>query len=245
MTVWAIADLHLAFATPDKSMEFFEGQWIDYTNKIEKSWKELIQPEDLVLLAGDISWAMKLQDAKTDLEWIDKLPGTKVMIKGNHDYWWDSISQLRKNLPPSIHAVQNDVFKWKDIEIGGVRLWDTPEYNYSSFVAFKPNPRAKEKTVSNDEAEKVFVRDLSRLEMSLKEMKGDKRIAMIHYPPIGPNLEPSRTSKILEKYKINQCVFGHIHLVEPGKVKLGKARGVEYHLTAADYLNFVPKKIEI
>lgn len=245
MTIWAIADLHLAFSTPDKSMEFFEGPWIGYMDKIEKNWKAHVQANDLVLLAGDISWAMKLHEAKIDLDWIDKLPGQKVMIKGNHDYWWDSIAQLRKMLPPSIHAIQNDIFKWNGVEIGGARLWDTPEYSYSSYVAFKHNPRAKEKDISADEAEKVFVRDLSRLEMSLKEMKGDKRVAMVHYPPIGPNLDPSRASKILEKYKINQCVFGHIHLVKPESIPLGCARGVTYHLTAADYLQFIPKKIDL
>lgn len=244
MTIWAIADLHLAFSTPDKSMDYFEGPWIGYMDKIEKNWKERVQPNDLVLIAGDISWAMKLQVAKVDLDWIDKLPGTKVMIKGNHDYWWDSIAQLRKTLPPSLHAIQNDIFKWNGIEIGGARLWDTPEYSYATYVAFKPNPRAKEKDISQDEAEKVFLRDLSRLEMSLKEMKGDKRIAMVHYPPIGPDLKPSRASQLLEKYKISQCVFGHIHLVKPDTVPLGTARGVTYHLTSADYLNFIPKKIE-
>lgn len=243
MTVWAIADLHLAFSTPDKSMEFFEGHWIDYTNKIEKNWKERVKADDLVLLAGDISWAMKLPEAKIDFDWIDALPGTKVMIRGNHDYWWDSISQLRAILPPSLHAIQNDVFKWNGIEIGGARLWDTPEYSYSSYVAYKNNPRAREKEDSPSDAEKIFLRDLGRLETSLKQMKGDKRIAMVHYPPIGPDLAPSRASTILEKYKINHCVFGHIHLVPPNTVPLGTARGVAYHLTSADYLLFAPERI--
>lgn len=245
MSIWAIADLHLAFCDPDKKMDYFGGSWINYTQKIEENWRKKIKPDDLVLLAGDLSWALKLEDAKIDFNWVDQLPGQKVMIKGNHDLWWDSISQLRSALPPSIKAIQNDIYTWNGIEIGGARLWDTPEYNYNQFVVFQSNPRAKEKNTSPDDAEKIFVRELSRLETSLKMMKGPKRIAMVHYPPLSADLKPSRASSLLEKYKINQCVFGHIHQVPPNTVPMGTKNGVTYHLTAADYLNFDPILIEI
>lgn len=250
MKIWALADLHLAVSTPGKEMDYFGGAWKNYTDKIEARWKEVVQPEDLVLIPGDISWAIKLQQAVIDLEWIDKLPGTKVMIRGNHDLWWGSISQVRAALPPSIHVIQNDIFTWNGIEIGGVRLWDSGEYSYAKFIHFQENKREKitEEISKEDqakEAEKIFVRDLGRLETSLKLFtpKATRRIAMIHYPPIGPDLEPSRASALLEKYKVDTCVFGHIHQVTPGTIPMGEARGVKYHLTSADYLDFKPLDI--
>lgn len=245
MKIWALGDLHLAVSTPGKEMDYFGGAWIDYTNKIEKAWREVVSPEDLVLLPGDISWAIKLKEAAIDFEWIDKLPGTKVMIRGNHDLWWGSISQVRAALPASMHAIQNDIFKWNGIEIAGSRLWDTPEYSYGQFIDFKKNERAVSKEEDPKEAEKIFIRELSRLETSLKGFseKAVKRLAMVHYPPIGPDLAPSRASELLEKYKVDICVFGHIHQVQPGKIPMGEARGVNYHLTSSDYLNFVPLQI--
>lgn len=244
MTIWAIADLHLAISTPGKEMDFFGGAWVGYTQKIEEHWRKVVKPEDLVLIAGDLSWALKLHDAVRDLEWIDRLPGTKLILRGNHDLWWGSISQVRAALPPSMHAIQNDVFKWQDVEIGGARLWDTPEYHYGAFITMTDNPRATEKNEEPAEAEKIFVRELGRLENSLKQFKGLKRLAMVHYPPIGPNLAPSRASALLERYQVQTCVFGHIHQVTPGRLPLGPARGVSYHLTSADYLDFMPLRIE-
>lgn len=250
MTIWAIGDLHLALSTPGKEMDFFGGLWKDYTNKIEVRWREVVKPEDLVLVPGDISWAMKLHDAVRDFAWIDRLPGTKVIIRGNHDLWWGSISQVRAALPPSMHALQNDIFRWNDIEIGGARLWDSPEYTYSHFITYTENPRANVKTMTLGEkedelkeAEKIFLRELARLETSLKLFTGSKRLVMVHYPPIGPDLAPSRASALLEKYKVTTCVFGHLHQVSPGTLPLGLARGTAYHLTSADYLDFHPLKL--
>ena len=241
MAIFAIADLHLAVSTPDKKMDVFGGAWVDYMQKIEERWREAVREGDLVLIAGDISWAMKLVDAIGDLEWIDRLPGTKVMIRGNHDLWWGSISQVRSALPPSLHVIQNDIFRWQDVEIGGARLWDTPEYHYQGYVEFQENPKAKKDFVDDRESsEKIFVRELLRLETSLKLFKGSRRIAMVHYPPIGPNLAPSRASALLEKYRVQTCVFGHIHQVRLGSLPLGEARGVTYRLTSADYLDFHP-----
>ncbi|MCB1114692.1 MAG: metallophosphoesterase [Chlamydiia bacterium] len=242
MKVWAIADLHLAVSTPGKEMDFFGGAWVDYTRKIEENWRAVVAPEDLVLIPGDISWAMKLDKAIIDLEWIDKLPGTKLLSKGNHDLWWSSINRVREVLPPSIHVLHNDAFNWHGWTIGGARLWDTPEYNYADYVNFKENPHAKVEPGDSAQVEKIFSRELDRLEMSLKKLSpdADRRVAMIHYPPIGADLKPSRTSAILEKYDIDTCVFGHVHEVTPGAVPLGEARGVTYHMVSADYLKFKP-----
>ena len=110
MKIWAIGDLHLAISTPGKEMDFFGRSWVDYTRKIEERWRAVVQPEDLVLVPGDISWALKLQGALIDLAWIDALPGTKLIVRGNHDLWWGSITQVRGTLPPSLHALQHDIF---------------------------------------------------------------------------------------------------------------------------------------
>jgi predicted phosphohydrolase len=250
MSIWALSDLHLAFGAPEKTMEDFGPSWEKYAEKISANWKKMISAEDLVLIPGDISWAMRLEEALTDLKWIDALPGTKVILRGNHDYWWPSSSKLAKALPPSIHFIQNNAFLWKDVAIGGSRLWDTPEYSFNSFIEFKENPRARVKTQEErakekEEDERIFVRELERLKLSLSQLdKNAKlRIAMTHYPPIGADLASSRASQILEAFEIDVCVFGHLHNVRAGALKFGEARGVKYVFTSCDYLDFVPVKL--
>ncbi len=219
MKIWAIADLHLSFGVENKAMDIFGEQWKDHPKQIREHWEALIRPEDLVLIAGDISWAMTLDEVRADLEWIDALPGTKVMIKGNHDYWWSSMAKVNAVLPPSIKAIHNNALLINDVAIGGTRLWDcdTPEN------------------------EKIYVRELGRLEMSLKAMQPAKRrIAMTHYPPIGFDLAPSRPSAIFERFGIDTVVFGHLHSLPQDKPLFGVARGVHYHLTAADFIYFKP-----
>lgn len=250
MTVWAISDLHLAFGVPSKSMEVFGELWHGYAQKIESNWKDLVKPDDLVLIPGDISWGLKLEEALVDLNWIDKLPGTKVLIRGNHDYWWASKAKLQTIMPPSIHFIHNDAFLWNGIAIGGVRLWDSPEYNFDAIVHFQENPRARKKTSEEKEkekkeAEKIFTRDLERLKLSLDQLdpSANVRIALTHYPPIGLDLKPSRASALLEHYKINHCLFGHLHNIKTEEPLFGAARGVHYALTSCDYLNFVPLKV--
>lgn len=244
MSIFAIADLHLAFGKPDKTMEEFG--WHRYTERIEESWRELIKPQDLVLIAGDISWSKAEADALKDLEWIDKLPGTKLILRGNHDYWWSSLSKVKKMLPPSLKAIQNDSFTWEGFSIGGTRLWDTDEYDYSGTIDFLDNPKIKKlETPENpDEQERIFLRELHRLELSLQTLKPHlRKIAMTHYPPIGPDMLPSRASTLLEKYGVEICVFGHLHNVKKEIPLLGTVNGVRYTLTAADYINFVPIQI--
>lgn len=247
MSIYAIADLHLAFGIPEKTMEFFGGAWIRYTEKIEEGWKKTIQEDDLVLIAGDISWAKNLTTALIDLEWIDRLPGTKVLLRGNHDSWWTSLSQVKKILPKSLHLIQNDVFNWKNISIGGCRLWDTDEFTFEKCIDYVVNPKAKtlQEPEDPEEQEKIFVRELGRLEMSLARFHphADVRIAMTHYPPIGPDMAPTRASLLFEKYKVNIAVFGHLHNVKREIPLMGESKGIRYVLTAADYLDFKPVKI--
>lgn len=249
-SVWAIADLHLSFGTPNKKMDIFGKEWLGWTEKIENHWRELIKPQDLILIAGDISWAMHMEELEPDLAWIDRLPGTKAMIRGNHDYWWKSRSKIEKILPQSIHIIQNDSFQWNDLSIGGARLWDTFEFNFGNYIKtleVKDSilfQTSQEEMVSN---EKIFIRELGRLEMSLKQLdpQATYRIVMTHYPPIGADLTSSRASTLLEQYHANICVFGHLHGVDKATLGpfFGNKNGIHYYLTACDYLDFKPLKI--
>ncbi|HEY5259690.1 MAG TPA: metallophosphoesterase, partial [Rhabdochlamydiaceae bacterium] len=184
MTIWAISDPHLFFSTPDKNMNIFGPAWEGYTDRMEQHWKALIKNEDLVLIPGDISWAMHLEDALTDLRWIDSLPGTKVILRGNHDYWWSSNQKMAKVMPPTIHFIHNNAFLWKDVAIGGSRLWDSrSEYTFDEYVHFQANPKEKKKD-ENIDSEKIFLRELDRLKLSLSQMSASAkvRIALTHYP---------------------------------------------------------------
>ncbi|QVL57660.1 MAG: metallophosphoesterase [Simkaniaceae bacterium] len=242
MKIWAIADLHLCFGAPDKSMEVFGPAWENYVARIEENWKKIIRPEDLVLLAGDITWAMKLEEAMKDLNWIDALPGTKVILKGNHDYWWPSNKKLVEALPPSIHFVNNSAYTIGDITIGGSRLWDTSEYSFSEYITFVESPLVKEKKIDEREVERIYNRELERLRVSLQQLdsKASYRIAMTHYPPIGADLKETRASKILEEFGINVCVFGHLHNVKKERPLFGEKNQIIYLFTSADYLGFEP-----
>lgn len=246
MRIWAIGDLHLSFGVKDKNMDVFGPVWQDHASAIATQWKAVIRPEDLVLIPGDISWAMRLEEAIPDLLWIDSLPGTKVMIKGNHDYWWGSLKKLAEILPPSIHVIQNNAFLWKDVAIGGARLWDTPEYSFGEFVDFREPEKKKspdaEELVQEEFSQKIFDRELERLKLSLKAMSPDAKvkIAMTHYPPIGAEMKASRASQILEQNGVQICVFGHLHNIRQNISLFGVRNGIRYMLTSCDYLRFQP-----
>lgn len=245
MRIWTIGDLHLSFGVQNKSMEIFGPHWASHAEKIGANWKSTIHKEDLVLIPGDLSWALKLDEVVPDLQWVDDLPGTKVMIKGNHDYWWGSLNKIAAVLPPSIHLIQNNAFHWKEATIGGARLWDTPEYSFSEWIEFRENPKAKEREelVQEELEQKIFERELQRLKMSLDLLNPEAklRIAMTHYPPVGADLKPSRAGQILEQHKIDVCVFGHLHNLKADLPPLfGEARGVRYVLASCDYIHFMP-----
>lgn len=230
-------------------MDIFGPNWESHATQIASHWKHLIHPEDLVLVPGDLSWAMKLEQAVPDLQWVHELPGTKVMIQGNHDYWWSSLKKIAAVLPPSIHLIQNNAFHWKDVAIGGARLWDTTEYAFGPYIEYRENPKAKKKEpeeiVQEELSQKIFERELQRLRLSLKELNPDAkvRIAMTHYPPISADLQPSRASQILEEHNIQICVFGHLHNIKAGCSLFGERKGIRYILTSCDYLRFQPVAI--
>ncbi len=228
-------------------MDIFGPSWLHHAEKIERGWRSLISSQDLVLVPGDISWAMRLEEAMSDLNWLDALPGTKLLVKGNHDFWWPSAAKMKAALPPSIHFLHNSVYNWQDATIGGTRLWDSTEYSFERFIEFQSNPKAKPAVPKDlDQEEKIFCRELDRLEFSLKQLNPDAklRMAITHYPPIGADLLPSRASVLLERYGVEICVFGHLHNLKKEVLPLfGSARNVRYVLSSCDAIDFTPIRI--
>lgn len=241
MRVFAIADLHLSFGVPNKKMDLFGPAWQDHAEQIASHWRSLVTSSDLVLIPGDISWAMTLDEVLPDLAWIDALPGTKVMIRGNHDYWWSSLKKVQSILPSSIRALHHNAITINDISICGTRFWDSPEYSFAAFYDAAPRPDLP------PEDEKIYQRELQRLSMALQQLdpKAPVKIALTHYPPIGPSLAPSKASSLYEQYGISYALFGHLHIQKTKESYFGQARGVHYALTACDFLNFIPLKLEI
>ena len=227
MNVYAISDLHLSNSC-DKPMDVFGGHWENYTEKIVTNWKNNITDNDLVLVAGDISWAMKLDEAKADLEWIDRLPGKKIIIKGNHEYWWKSISAVREILPKSILAIQNDALKIGNIIYCGTRGWVVPETGKE----FTP------------EDEKLYKREIERLKLSLMSAKtmqtsGEKIVAMMHFPPFGSDKLDNEFTKLFEEYGVSKVIFGHIHGYTNCPL-IHEKNGVTYHFTSCDHIQNNP-----
>lgn len=245
MAIWVIGDLHLSFGLKGKEMHVFGPEWDKHYERISADWDANVTNDDLVLLPGDISWAMTIEDAMNDLEWIHARPGTKVFIRGNHDYWCAAASKVRKALPSSIHLIWSDAYQWKDVSICGTRLWDSNEYGFGAFIEMKKPLKEPKKQDSSEENEKVFRREVLRLESSLKllDQKARLKIAMLHYPPISAELADSTVSKLLEAANVNICVFGHLHSLKPHSQLFGTKNGITYHLTSCDWLTFRLLKI--
>ena len=227
MKIYAISDLHLSFNC-DKPMDIFGGNWEGYIDKIKENWTKKVNDDDIVLIAGDISWAMKIDEVNKDLEWIDKLPGTKIIIKGNHEYWWKSISSVRMILPESIKAIQNDAIKIGNNIFCGSRGWIVPE---------------KGKELEEDDL-KIYKREVERMKLTLMSAKtlreeGDKIFLMIHFPPYNLEKEDSEFTKLFDEYQVDYVVFGHLH----GYVKcdlITVKNSVKYFFTSCDHINNDP-----
>jgi len=226
MRVFAISDLHLSGAAA-KPMDIFGSAWANHCERIAKAWKDLVSQDDLVLLPGDFSWAMRLNDALVDLMFLDALPGTKVLIRGNHDYWWDSLSKVRAVLPPSVFVIQNDCFSFNSVHVAGTRGWICPgSANFSI------------------EDKKVYERELIRLNLSLSCLPNSgRKLAMLHYPPFNESRSPSGFTELIEKAGIELVVYGHLHAKSCKGSFEGTRNKVEYQLVSADHLEFAPKLI--
>ena len=233
MSIFAIADLHLSFAPDtDKPMDVFGPRWHDHPERIKESWCSNVTEEDTVIVAGDISWGMKLADAAYDLDWVDDLPGHKVMLKGNHDLWWSGINRLN-SMYESITFLQNDAYcvqqEERDIWICGSRGWITPDDDDYT-----------------EADEKIYKREILRLRASLQfaadaakaSGKDGEMIGFLHFPPVAKAGRYSGFMQAFEDFGVNEVYYGHIHGEDGFRSAVqGEYYGTEYRLISADYLN--------
>lgn len=225
MHLFAIADPHLSRANP-KPMDIFGGDWQGHPDILFERWQKTVSADDIVLIPGDISWAMRLEEALLDIQDIAALPGKKVLLRGNHDYWWSSLSKIRKSLPKDMYVIQNDALLLDGVVIAGTRGWVCPGgYEFTL------------------EDRKIYEREVERLKLSLKvaqHLKGEKKVVMLHFPPTNVKLEPSGFTQLILEAKPDALVFGHIHGEIP---TLPLLEGIPVHFVAADALEFFPKQI--
>ena len=230
MRLFAIGDLHMS-GGDDKPMDVFGPQWDRHFLRIRENWENLVQEEDTVLIPGDISWAMQLADAQADLDEIGRLPGKKIICKGNHDYWWNSISRVRAILPASVKALQHSAIDLGDAVVCGTRGWMFPT---------KDAPL-------NDQDGKICRRETERLRLALDEASGMAAgrpvIVMTHYPPLLESEKDTVFTELLEEYRVHTAVYGHLHGAGIRAGFTGEHRGVQYHLVSCDSIGFAPKVV--
>ncbi len=224
MKVFAISDLHLSLCG-DKPMDVFGAKWDDYLNKIKADWDSKVGDDDVVLISGDISWAMDLDNALKDVDFIAGLKGKKILIRGNHDYWWNGINKLRAKLPAGIYALQNDAIKIDNVIFCGSRGW-----------AVEGSPDF----VEHDR--KIYLRESERFKLALKSAEalreeGDKLVCLIHYPPFNVRREASLFTTLFEEYKVDKVVYGHLHGKEVKAYLKTSINGVEYILASCDMVD--------
>jgi len=227
MRLLAIADPHLSSLAP-KPMSIFGGNWSDHPAIFFERWRETVRDEDAVVVAGDISWALKLEGAVPDLEMINALPGEKVLLRGNHDYWWPAIGKLRAALPPRMRAIQNDSLVIGETAVCGTRGWLCPGTEGFS-----------------EDDEKIYERELERLRLALSSLAGKsyrRLVLALHYPPTNPRHEPSGFTALIEEARPDAVVYGHLHGVHPGRV-LRRWGDIPLHFVAADAVSFRPQVV--
>ena len=235
MRIFAISDLHLSFQT-DKPMDLFGEHWANYEQRIMDNWNAQVGDKDIGIIAGDISWAMKMEDAREDFEFLKKLKGKKIIIRGNHDYWWKSITKIRETLAPDIYALQNDSIQIENIVLAGTRGWRVPE----------------RRAVQTEDDKKIYSREIIRFELALKDarakmekIKEPKLIAILHYPPFNATQDDSPFTRLCEKYKVSACVYGHLHGKQGRTQLLVQKNGVNYYLTSCDLLGHTLVEVSI
>jgi predicted phosphohydrolase len=230
MRVFAIGDLHLEGGS-GKTMDRFGMNWINHDRKIFEAWERIGCDDDLLVLAGDITWASKLEQAIPDLARIGRMKGTKLMVKGNHDYWWESNAKLRRVLPSSIRALQADFIVMGKIAVAGTRGWICP--NDSGF--------------QEDDA-KIYTREVGRLRLALESLgRGGAAynflLVALHYPPANDKQEPSGFTELMEEYKVDACVYGHLHGDDIKTGITGRHGCTMYYQVSSDNLDFTPAEI--
>jgi predicted phosphohydrolase len=247
MRIFALSDLHLSFSGK-KPMDVFGEHWRDHARAIEAAWRAAVGSGDVVCLPGDFSWALRLDETAPELAWLGSLPGRKVLIKGNHDYWWASPGKVRAALPEGVFAIQNDSVTLDGVAFAGARGWVDNRLDFSGLCARREGEAGEFDALAGiqgeEEDKKLYLRDLGRLETSLASMNPDARlrIALLHFPPTSPALEPTEVTELLERHRVDVVVFGHLHLTGPSTFKnpYGARNGVTYYLTSADFIGFRP-----
>ena len=234
MAVYVIGDLHLSFKNP-KPMNIFGDNWENHEKKIRQNWIQTVKKDDTVILAGDFSWAMNLEEAKLDFDYINELPGRKILLKGNHDYWWTTLTKMRQyikeNEYKNIDFLFNNSYKIGNIIITGTRGW-----------------ALNEKQVN----EKVINRELGRLELSFIDAKNkwsdnEELIVIMHYPPITNsntlNKSELKFIELMKKYDVKRCYYGHLHGKSHIEAIKENVKGIEFKLISGDYIDFKLVKI--
>ena len=221
MSLYVMADLHLSLST-DKPMDIFGERWADHHNKIKQNW--CLEPDDVIVIPGDISWAMDLPELEADLEFLSNLPGRKIIAKGNHDYWWTSMKKMTAFTERfgNIYVLHNNSYEFGGISICGTRGWI--------------------REPGKPEDVKVLQREKIRLEASLKTAKS-RPVVFLHYPPVFAELDCPDILEVLNGYGVKQCFYGHLHGKAIGGAVNGERNGIEYSLISADFLNFTPKLV--
>lgn len=224
MALYAIGDLHLCLGAP-KPMDIFGGAWVGYMEKLKTGFSD-IRPEDTTVLLGDLSWALDLSRAREDFSWINEIPGKKIILKGNHDYWWSTAAKFsnfcKDNGFQDLYLLNNNCYFYENWAICGTRGWFFEEQR------------------SGQHDEKVFRRELIRLEASLKAAGEKEKLVFLHYPPRYKGYECPEIQALLEKYKVRRCFYGHLHGGSHKLAMEGLWNGVEFRLVSADYLGFQP-----
>ena len=225
MSLFAIADTHLSFGT-DKPMDSFPG-WNDYVDRIEKNWNKIVTDDDTVVIAGDISWAMNFDELKADFDFIERLNGKKIILKGNHDYWWNTSKKMNDFIElqryKTISILFNNSYDVDGVSVCGSRGW-----------LFD---------VDDEHDEKVLNREVGRLRLSLECAVNDEIIVFLHYPPVTTDTKCDEILNLLKEYGIKKCYYGHLHGIAAKKAIDDVVDGIEFRLISCDRLGFVPKLI--
>ena len=234
MSIYVIADLHLSFNNP-KPMDIFGDNWASHEDKIKNDWIQKVKEEDLVVIPGDFSWETYLKDTKLDFQYLNSLPGKKLLLKGNHDYWWTTVTAMRKYLQDNnfnnIDFLYNNSYEFENKILCGTRGW----------------------SIADEETDKKLIRrELIRLELSIKDgickYGNDKEIIVfMHYPPITKakiiSQQEAEFVNLMKKYNVKRCYYGHLHGISISDAIEGNAEGIEFKLVSADSMDFKLLKI--
>ena len=225
MSLFAIADTHLSFGT-DKPMDSFPG-WNDYVDRIEKNWNKIVTDDDTVVVAGDISWAMNFDELKADFDFIERLNGKKIILKGNHDYWWNTSKKMNDFIESQRYKTISILFN-NSYDVDGVSVCGSRGWLFD---------------VDDEHDEKVLNREVGRLRLSLESAVNDEIIVFLHYPPVTTDTKCDEILNLLKEYGIKKCYYGHLHGIAAKKAIDDVVDGIEFRLISCDRLGFVPKLI--